>query len=84
MINRRRTLVSIGTHDYDTLKGPFSYEARKPEEIKFIPLGNAKTLNGAELMVDLAVCLSFELRAAVKFSLTLERAPQVFLANYRG
>jgi len=86
MINRRRTLVSIGTHDYDTLKGPFSYEARKPEEIKFISLGNTKTLNGAELMADLAVCVcsSFALRTAVKFSFTLERTPQVFLADYRG
>ena len=25
---RRRTLIAIGTHDLDTIQGPFSYEAR--------------------------------------------------------
>ena len=37
-IGRRRQLVSIGTHDLDTLEGPFSYEALPPEQIKFVPL----------------------------------------------
>jgi len=27
---RKRTLVAIGTHDYDTVKGPFIYQALKP------------------------------------------------------
>ena len=39
---RRRSLVAIGTHDLDTLKGPFSYEALKPQDIKFIPLNKDK------------------------------------------
>ena len=37
-ICRRRTLVSIGTHDLDTLEGPFLYDARRPQDIRFIPL----------------------------------------------
>jgi len=32
-IGRNRTFVAIGTHDYDTLKGPFLYDARPPEDI---------------------------------------------------
>ena len=36
--NRKRSLVSIGTHDLDTIEGPFSYEALPPEKIKFKPL----------------------------------------------
>ena len=28
MDNRKRTLVAIGTHDLDTLQGPFSYEVK--------------------------------------------------------
>ena len=28
---RQRTLVAIGTHDLDTIKGPFTYEALPPE-----------------------------------------------------
>ena len=30
-ICRKRTLVAIGTHDLDTLQGPFTYEALPPE-----------------------------------------------------
>jgi len=49
-ICRKRSLVAIGTHDLDTLQGPFSYEALKPEDIKFIPLNKDKEYNAAELM----------------------------------
>lgn len=42
--------VSIGTHDLDTVQGPFTYEAHKPEDISFVPLNQTKKLNGAELM----------------------------------
>ncbi|KAH8363037.1 hypothetical protein KR084_004648 [Drosophila pseudotakahashii] len=49
-ICRKRTLVAIGTHDLDTLKGPFSYEALAPEQIKFKPLNQTKEMNGRQLM----------------------------------
>ncbi|GMH97782.1 hypothetical protein TrST_g12655 [Triparma strigata] len=35
---RMRTLVAIGTHDYDTVEGPFEYHAKTPESIDFVPL----------------------------------------------
>ncbi|KAI5288983.1 phenylalanine--tRNA ligase subunit beta [Ascosphaera aggregata] len=47
---RQRTLVAIGTHDLDTIKGPFTYEARAPADIKFTPLNQTKELDGNELM----------------------------------
>ncbi|CAN0369983.1 unnamed protein product, partial [Laminaria digitata] len=37
-ICRRRTLVSIGTHDLNTVKGPFRYDAVPPSGIDFVPL----------------------------------------------
>ncbi|CDY54089.1 BnaC08g47290D [Brassica napus] len=37
-ICRRRSLVAIGTHDLDTLQGPFTYEALSPKDINFVPL----------------------------------------------
>lgn len=52
-ICRLRTLASIGTHDLDTIKGPFVYKAEKPEDIKFAPLDNTKVVNGHELMTQL-------------------------------
>lgn len=47
---RNRTLVSIGTHDLDTIKGPFTYEALPPKDIKFAPLNQTKEMNAEELM----------------------------------
>jgi len=49
-ICRRRTLVAIGTHDLDTLTPPFTYEARRPEEIQFRPLGEEREFSAPELM----------------------------------
>lgn len=37
-LGRRRTLVSIGTHDYDKTKAPYYYRAKKREDIHFKPL----------------------------------------------
>ncbi|KAJ3298168.1 hypothetical protein HK104_011089 [Borealophlyctis nickersoniae] len=48
--NRKRTLVAIGTHDLDTIEGPFSYEALPPKEINFVPLNQTRSMNGEELM----------------------------------
>ena len=35
---RQRTLVAIGTHDMDTIEGPYVYDARPGSDIKFVPL----------------------------------------------
>jgi len=35
---RQRTLVAIGTHDMDTIEGPYVYDARPPSDINFVPL----------------------------------------------
>eukprot|EP01132_Coremiostelium_polycephalum_P002918 gene2918-3636_t len=48
-ICRKRTLVSIGTHDLDTLKGPFYYKALPPKDIKFVPLSQTKEYDAVEL-----------------------------------
>ncbi|PFH61114.1 hypothetical protein XA68_18178 [Ophiocordyceps unilateralis] len=47
---RNRTLVSMGTHDLDTVQGPFTYEALPPRDIKFAPLNQEKEVDGDELM----------------------------------
>lgn len=35
---RQRTLVAIGTHDMDTVEGPYVYDARPSTDIEFVPL----------------------------------------------
>ncbi|CZT08156.1 phenylalanyl-tRNA synthetase beta chain [Rhynchosporium agropyri] len=47
---RNRTLVAIGTHDLDTVQGPFTYEALPPKDIKFKPLNQTKEMNAEEMM----------------------------------
>ncbi|KAK5125350.1 hypothetical protein LTR85_000459 [Meristemomyces frigidus] len=47
---RQRTLVAIGTHDLDTIEGPFTYEALPPDEIKFAPLNQTKEMTGTQMM----------------------------------
>ncbi|XP_039114555.1 phenylalanine--tRNA ligase beta subunit, cytoplasmic [Dioscorea cayenensis subsp. rotundata] len=49
-ICRKRSLVAIGTHDLDTIQGPFSYEAQSPEQIKFVPLKQVRSFTADELM----------------------------------
>ncbi|WFD44773.1 phenylalanine--tRNA ligase [Malassezia psittaci] len=47
---RRRTLVSMGTHDLDTIEAPFTYEALAPESFKFAPLNRTDEFTGNQLM----------------------------------
>nr|XP_056705904.1 phenylalanine--tRNA ligase beta subunit [Euleptes europaea] len=49
-ICRKRSLVAIGTHDLDTVSGPFIYTAKPPSEIKFKPLNQDKEYTASELM----------------------------------
>lgn len=49
-ICRKRAIVAIGTHDLDTIQGPFVYNAKKPEDIKFIPLKQKKEFNAKDLL----------------------------------
>ena len=53
---RQRTLVAIGTHDLDTIKGPFTYEALPPKDIKFVPLNQSKEMDGVDMMKFYEVC----------------------------
>ncbi|KAI8976036.1 beta subunit of phenylalanyl-tRNA synthetase [Pilobolus umbonatus] len=49
-ICRKRTLASMGTHDLDTIQGPFSYEALSPKDIKFVPLNKTVEVDGHGMM----------------------------------
>ncbi|CAL7934787.1 unnamed protein product [Xylocopa violacea] len=49
-IGRKRTLVSIGTHDLDTVKGPFLYDAISPKDIRFKPLNQDQEYTGEGIM----------------------------------
>ncbi|KAL3994060.1 phenylalanine--tRNA ligase beta subunit [Acanthocheilonema viteae] len=50
-ICRKRTLVAIGTHDLDTVQGPFYYGAEKPANLRFKPLNQTTEYTAEEMMV---------------------------------
>lgn len=47
---RRRSLVAIGTHDADTLRGPLRYAAEPPADIRFVPLAGDAELDAGEVV----------------------------------
>ncbi|CAJ0573148.1 unnamed protein product, partial [Mesorhabditis spiculigera] len=49
-ICRKRTLASMGTHDLDTIEGPFTYTAEDPKSINFVPLNQTKSYRADELL----------------------------------
>lgn len=56
---RKRSLVAIGTHDLDTIKPPFYYNAKPPTDIKFKPLNQDREMTGVELMEFYSVSCVF-------------------------
>lgn len=49
-LGRRRTLVSMGTHDLDKVKGPFKYVARPRDKFSFVALNKTQSHTGEELL----------------------------------
>lgn len=49
-ICRKRSLVAIGTHDLDTIEGPFVYHAKAPKMIRFQALNQTEEKSAPELM----------------------------------
>uniref|UniRef100_A0A8C8EFB7 Phenylalanine--tRNA ligase beta subunit n=2 Tax=Otus sunia TaxID=257818 RepID=A0A8C8EFB7_9STRI len=45
-----RALVAIGTHDLDTISGPFTFTAKAPSEIKFKPLNQSQEYTASQIM----------------------------------
>jgi phenylalanyl-tRNA synthetase beta chain len=47
---RRRRKVSIGIHDVREIAKEIHYSAKRPEEIRFVPLGEDREMNGREIL----------------------------------
>ena len=65
---RRRTLVAIGTHDLDTIEGPFIYDAKPPADIKFKPLSQTQEYTAVELMQLYSVSIIKDLQILLIFT----------------
>ena len=49
----------MGTHDLDTIQGPFTYTAKPPSEIVFKALNQTKEMSAVELMQHYKVFVFF-------------------------
>jgi len=49
-LGRNRKKIAIGIYPLEKIKLPIKYEARKPEDIKFIPLEADKEMNALEIL----------------------------------
>ncbi|RLI17035.1 phenylalanine--tRNA ligase subunit beta, partial [Candidatus Bathyarchaeota archaeon] len=49
-LGRDRKKVSIGIHDLDVVKPPFTYTAVEPESVKFVPLGKSEEMSLREIL----------------------------------
>ncbi|KAL6939882.1 phenylalanine--tRNA ligase subunit beta [Hanseniaspora osmophila] len=49
-ICRNRSLVAMGTHDLDSISGPFHYKALPKNEFEFIPLNQSKKMTGQQIV----------------------------------
>lgn len=44
------TFYPTGTHDLDTITGPFIYDARPPTDISFVPLNQTQELRADKML----------------------------------
>lgn len=49
-LGRDRKKVSIGIHNLDVVKPPFTYTAVEPESVEFVPLGKTEKMNLREIL----------------------------------
>jgi len=49
-LGRDRKKVSIGIHNLDAVKPPFTYTAVSPESVRFVPLGKTEEMNLREIL----------------------------------
>jgi phenylalanyl-tRNA synthetase beta chain len=49
-VGRRRAKVSIGIHDLDKVKAPFTYKGVEPDSVSFVPLARTEEMNLREIL----------------------------------
>jgi len=49
-LGRNRKKIAIGIYPLEKIKLPIKFEARKPEDIKFIPLESEREMNGKQIL----------------------------------
>jgi len=74
-LGRDRKKVSIGIHNLDVIKPPFTYTAAEPESVKFVPLGKTEEMTLKEILEnhEKGVAYSHLIDWAPKYPLLIDR-----------
>ena len=74
-LGRDRKKVSIGIHNLDVVKPPFTYTAVKPESVKFVPLGKTEEMTLKEILENHEKGLAYShlIDWAPKYPLLIDR-----------
>ncbi len=74
-LGRDRKKVSIGVHNLDVVKPPFTYTAAEPESAKFVPLGKTEEMTLKEILEkhEKGVAYSHLIDWAPKYPLLIDR-----------
>lgn len=70
----------MGTHDLDTVKGPFIYDARPPADIKFKALNQTQEYTAPELMTLYSVSIKTFVLILTLFQISLKKISVKLLA----
>jgi len=74
-LGRDRKKVSIGIHNLDVIKPPFTYTAAEPESVKFVPLGKTEEMPLKEILEKHEKGLAYRhlINWAPKYPLLIDR-----------
>ncbi len=78
-IGRDRRKASIGVHNLDVVKPPFTFTAAKPNSVKFVPLDSAEEMTLKEILENHKKGAAYKhlIESAPKYPLLVDRDKQV-------
>jgi phenylalanyl-tRNA synthetase beta chain len=78
-VGRNRRKVAIGIHDYHKVKGPFTYKAVLPDEVRFIPLQGSVAMTPRQILKehDKGKAYAFVLEGKKRYPLIVDRNGEV-------
>lgn len=78
-LGRNRKKVAIGIYPLEKIKLPIRFEARKPQDIKFVPLGFDKEMKGNEILEKhpAGIAYGYLLQGMKKFPVFVDAAGEI-------
>ncbi len=78
-VGRNRRKVAIGIHDFNRVKGPFTYKAVLPDEVSFVPLQGTRSMTPEKILTEheKGKAYAFVLEGKKRYPLIVDRNGEV-------